>query len=144
MLVDDHQMLREGLRILINGEDEMAVIGEAASGEEALTLMFDLNPDVVIMDLGLPGIGGLAAIKSIRDSSLECKIVVLTMNNNKTMISQSFKAGANGFVPKSTAHIYLLEAIRTVIEGERYLDPDAAADMAEEVADQFENSDDSL
>ena len=140
LLVDDHQMLREGLRILINGEEEMAVVGEAASGEEALALMYDLNPDVVIMDLGLPGIGGLAAIKAIRDSSHECKIVVLTMHGEKAMISQSFKAGANGFVPKSTAHTHLLEAIRTVYAGERYLDPDAAVSMVEEVTDRFEKA----
>lgn len=140
LLVDDHQMLRDGLKILIDGEPEMVIIGEAQTGEEALGIIEQLSPDVVVMDLGLPGIGGLATIKSIRKKCIACKIVVLTMHGEQEMITQSFKAGADGFVPKSTAHTHLLDAIRTVTSGERYLDPDAAIDMVEEVTIRFEKA----
>lgn len=140
ILVDDHQILRDGLKILIDGESDLEVIGEAKNGEEAIILVDTLHPDVVIMDLGMPGMGGLDAIRLVKKTSSKSKVVVLTMHGEKEMISQSFKAGSDGFVPKSIAHSHLLEAIRTVVKGERYLNPDSAVNLMEEVSQRFEKT----
>ncbi|MBT3670623.1 MAG: response regulator transcription factor [Bacteroidetes bacterium] len=140
MLVDDHQILRDGLKILIDGEADLDVIGEANNGEEALSLVNNLKPDVIIIDLGMPGMGGLEAIRLIKKTSSKSKVVVLTMHGEKEMISQSFKAGSDGFVPKSIAHSSLLEAIRAVMKGERYLNPDSAVNLMEDVSQRFEKT----
>ena len=140
VLVDDHQMLRDGLKILINGEPDIEVVGEAKTGEEALKMVEIFNPDVTIMDLGMPGMGGLEAIRLLKNQARTRKIVVLTMHGEHEMISQSFKMGSDGFVPKSSAHSHLLEAIRTVQRGERYLHPDAAVDLMEDMTRRFEKT----
>lgn len=136
MLVDDHQMLRDGLRILIESEDDLRIMAEATSGEEALEILGGegADVDVVVMDLGLPGMGGLEAIETIRRLDLSCRVVVLTMHNDRAIISRAIKAGIDGFVPKSAAHTHLLEAIRTVNAGEQYLHPRSMGAIFPELA----------
>lgn len=140
ILVDDHQMLRDGLKILIESEPDIKVVGEASTGEQAMSLVKTLEPDIVVMDLGMPGIGGLEAIKAIKRQSPMSKVVVLTMHGEQEMISESFKAGADGFVPKSTAHTNLLNALRAILRGERYLHPDAAVGFMDDVTQRFEKT----
>lgn len=125
MLVDDHQMLRDGLRLLIESEGDLRIVAEATSGEETLEALagLEVDVDVVVMDLGLPGMGGLKAIEEIRRRDIDCRVVVLTMHNDRAIISRAIKAGIDGFVPKSAAHTNLLEAIRAVHHGEEYLHP---------------------
>jgi two-component system response regulator NreC len=125
MLVDDHQMLRDGLRLLIETENDMRIVAEAASGEETLDMLsMDLGGvDVVVLDLGLPGMGGLDTIVEMRRRDLACRVVVLTMHNDRAIISRAIKAGVDGFVPKSAAHSHLLQAIRAVYQGQQYLHP---------------------
>lgn len=140
VLVDDHQMLRDGLKLLIDGEADMITVGEAQTGEESIAVVIELQPDVVVMDLGMPGRGGLEAIRELRGRSSSQKIVILTMHGEQEMITESFKAGCDGFVPKSTAHTHLLEAIRSVINGERYLHPDVAVGMMEGMTERHEKA----
>jgi DNA-binding NarL/FixJ family response regulator len=140
VLVDDHKILRDGLKILIDGEPDFEVVGEANNGEEALVIAEAIEPDVIIMDLGMPGLGGLNAIRALKSKSSKSKIVVLTMHGEKEMISQSFKVGCDGFVPKSIAHSHLLEAMRTVIKGERYLNPNSAVNLMEGESQRFEKA----
>lgn len=140
LLVDDHQMLRDGLRLLIGGYEEFEVVGEAQSGETALLLIEKLLPDVVVVDLGLPGMSGLEVIQQIRNKPYDCKIIVLTMHGEHEMIAEAFKVGSNGFIPKSAAHTHLLEAIHAVLRGERYLHPDSAVEMMEKVTNRFEKT----
>lgn len=140
LLADDHQMLRDGLKILINGEPDLEVVWEAESGEEVIEIVSEFDPDVIVMDLDMPGMGGMEAIVQLSKLNYQNKIIVLTMHAEQGIISQVFKAGIAGFVSKSNAHFRLLEAIRIVYKGERYLYPDDAVNLMEKVTLRFEKS----
>lgn len=136
-LVDDHQMLKDGLGVLLDEEQDLTVVGQASSGEEALREIQEHEIDVIIMDIGLEGMSGLETIKLIRKQGLMMKIIVLSMHSDQEIISQVFKVGSNGFVPKSTAHDHLLTAIRSVSKGEIYLHPEAAAEAIQKMSKQY-------
>ena len=131
LLVDDHQVLRDGLRLLLESAPDLEVIGEAADGQEAIALADQLLPDLIVMDLGLPDISGIEVSRIIRESHPSIKIVVLSMHTSKEFVVSAIEAGAVGYVPKSTTHESLLEAIRTVSSGSRYLHPIAATSLME-------------
>lgn len=140
ILVDDHQVLRDGLRALLEEEDDVQVIAEAGTGEEAIRLSIEKSPDVVVMDLGLPSKSGFEAIKDIRSQNLPVRIVVLSMYISRELIIQAIQAGSDGYVSKSSAHTDLLQAIRTVNAGKRYLHPEAATAVIDELLDKKEES----
>lgn len=123
VLVDDHKMLREGLRVLLQSEADFSVIGEAGTAAQAVNLVHDTQPDVVILDLGLPDSSGLDVIRKIRAGHGDTRIVVLSMHTNQEFVKQAIEAGCDGYVPKSSAHKSLIRAIRVVQAGERYLHP---------------------
>jgi DNA-binding NarL/FixJ family response regulator len=133
LLVDDHKMLREGLKALLESEEDMQVIGEADTGEQAIQLGIELKPDIIVMDLGLPDMNGVSAIRAIRDRNKKSQIIVLSMYANKVVVMQSIEAGCAGYVPKSSAHTDLLDAIHTVLEGKRFLHPTAATALVESI-----------
>jgi two-component system response regulator NreC len=133
LLVDDHKVLRDGLRSLLESEADMRIIAEADSGQQAIQLTLEQNPDIVIMDLGLPDMNGLEAIRQIRCQNQSSGIIVLSMYSRKEFVRQAIEAGANGYVPKSSAHTSLLRAIRVVQSGERYLHPKAATALVESI-----------
>lgn len=126
LLVDDHQILREGLKALLDSEADLHVIAEASTGWEAIRQAELSHPHVIIMDLGLPDISGLEAVQEIRKLGLEIKIIVLTMHSQKKFVLQAMELGCDGYVPKSSAHESLLQAIRVVVAGESFLHPKAA------------------
>ncbi len=125
LLADDHAVLRAGLKALLNAEPDIRVTGEAANGEEAVRLAQALAPDVLVLDLNMPGIGGLAALKKLRSSGYQGRILVLTMHPEERYLFQVLQEGGNGYVLKSSADTDLLEAIRAVRSGEVYLHPAA-------------------
>ncbi len=130
-------MLREGLKALLESEADMRVIAEADTGKQAIQLGIALQPDIIVMDLGLPDMNGVAAIRAIRDKNRKSQIIVLSMYANKEVVMQSIEAGCAGYVPKSSAHTDLLDAIHTVLEGKRFLHPTAATALVESItADQ--------
>ena len=133
LLVDDHPMLRGGLRVLLEAEEDIIVIGEAATGEEAVTMAISLSPEVIVVDLGLPDISGFEVIKQIRAQQGDEKrgIVVLSMHTRREFVLKAIEAGADGYVPKSSTHVSLLDAIRVVHSGERYLHPLAASALVQ-------------
>lgn len=131
LLVDDHQVLRDGLRALLETEDDLEVIGDASSGEEAVELARQLEPDVVVMDLGLPEMSGFEASQEILTTDDQIKIVILSMHIKRDFVAKAIEIGCAGFVPKSTTHESLLEAIHTVQDGENYLHPTAASALFE-------------
>ena len=134
LLVDDHQILREGLRALLDSETDMRVVAEAGSGKDAIKLTAEHTPDIVVMDLGLPDMSGLDAIREIRKLNNGVRTVVLSMHTQREFVLQAIDAGCDGYVPKSTAHTSLLQAIRTVQAGERFLHPKVATVLMESLA----------
>lgn len=125
LLVDDHTVLRAGLRALLGAEPGIEVVGEAASGGEALRKVEDLQPNIVVMDLTMPGTSGLEAIRHISRHYPDVRTLVLTMHSEEQFIVGTIKAGGSGYVLKNAADVELIDAIRTVHAGEPYFQGDA-------------------
>jgi two-component system response regulator NreC len=126
LLVDDHAVLRAGLRALLEAEADFLVVGEAATGEEGVMKAKQLLPDVVLMDLSMPGAGGLAAVREISALGKEIRTLVLTMHGEEEHLLPVLEAGGSGYVNKRSADEELIEAIRTVASGEVFLYPSGA------------------
>jgi two-component system, NarL family, response regulator NreC len=131
LLVEDQVLLREGIRTLLSFEADLEVVGEAGNGLEAVRQVDKLQPDLVLMDLSMPIMGGIEAIKEIRSKWKDLKIVTLTVNETEEYISASLKAGANGYVLKDSTKDELLRAIREVLAGKRVLSPGASDKIIE-------------
>lgn len=140
LLADDHKMLRDGLRALLEGEDGMQVIAEAGNVQDTIQLTIELIPDILILDLGMPGGSGLDVIRKIRESGVGVRIVVLSMHSGREMVMEALQAGSDGYVPKSSAHTDLIQAIRVVYAGKRFLHPDAAIALVDNILDRQEES----
>ena len=125
ILVDDHPVLRTGLRTLLQNEADLEVVGEAGEGWQAVELASQLSPDVVVMDLALPGMGGLDATREIRRRGLKCAVLVLTAQAEERYLFPVLQAGASGYVRKDVADEQLVEAVRMVAGGGVFLEPEA-------------------
>lgn len=125
ILVDDHPILRTGLRALLEQEKDIRVVAESGDGWEAITLVARYSPDVVVMDLALPGLGGLDATREIRQRGFSCAVLVLTAQAEEHYLFPVLQAGSLGYVRKDAADDELIKAIRTVARGQVYLDPRA-------------------
>lgn len=125
LLVDDHAVLRAGLKALLDAEDDLRVVGEGGTGEEGIDKVKLLKPDVVVMDLSMPGIGGLEATKKIAELGLGTKVLVLTVHAEEEYLLPVLEAGGSGYVTKTSADIDLIQAIRTVSRDEVFLYPSA-------------------
>ena len=123
MLVDDHPLVLSGIAALLSKVPDLKVIAEASSAEEALEILESHNPQIILMDFKMPGMGGLAAIPQIVLCRPEAKVIVLTTYIQEPLASSVLKAGAKGYVSKNTSFETLLKAIRQVHAGKRYLDP---------------------
>ena len=126
LLVDDHAMFRAGIRALIEAEGRMEVIGEASSGDEAVDRVRELKPDLVVMDLAMPGSNGLEATRRISALGLDTSVLVLTVHAEEEYLVPVVEAGASGYLTKTSADTDLLEAIRVVARGQVFLPPKAA------------------
>lgn len=126
LLVDDHIVLRAGLRALLESEEDMVVVGEASTGEEGVEAVRRIRPDVVVMDLTMPGAGGLAALKEIKQLDVPSRVLILTMHSEDEYLLAVLEAGGSGYVRKTSADHDLTTAIRTVAKDEVYLYPSAA------------------
>jgi DNA-binding NarL/FixJ family response regulator len=122
-IAEDHQTVREGIKLLVNAQPDMEVIGEAGDGETAIKEVARLNPDIVLMDISMPTMNGLKATKRLRAASSEVKILTLTRHTDDGYLQQLIGAGANGYVLKQSAPNELINAIRTIGEGNAYIDP---------------------
>lgn len=130
LIVDDHAVLRSGLRLLLEREDDLEPVAEAGSAEEALRAVERVHPTVVLMDLEMPGMGGLDGIARLRDRHPELPVVVLSMHGEAEDVRQAFEAGAAGYVLKTAVDEELVRAIRAVAAGERYLHPSLGVMLA--------------
>lgn len=123
LIADDHAILRAGIRALLQLQEGMHVVAEAADGREALAQVRAFEPDVVLMDIGMPGIDGLAATYEIKACHPETAVLVLTQHENREYVLPALQAGASGYVLKRAPDDSLIQAIRIVASGETYLDP---------------------
>ncbi len=126
LLADDHTMFRAGLKALLEPEGRVEVVGEASDGDEAVEKARTLKPDVVVMDLSMPGTNGLDATRSIASLGLDCKVLVLTVHAEEEYLVPVVEAGGSGYLTKTSADKDLIEAIKVVARGEVYLPPRAA------------------
>jgi two-component system response regulator NreC len=126
LLVDDHEVVRGGLRMLLENEPDLVILGEANTGEQALDLVEKLHPDVVIMDITLPDISGIEATRRIKESYPAVAVVALTIHEDQQYFFEMLQAGASGYVPKRAAPDDLITAIRAAHRGEMYVYPSLA------------------
>ena len=130
LIVDDHPMLREGIAAVIANESDMALVGEASNGEEGIERFRTLQPDVTLMDLQMPGMDGIEAITAIRAETPDAKILVLTTYAGDAQALRALRAGAAGYLLKSSLRVELMDSVRAVYQGQRAV----AAPVAHEIA----------
>jgi len=138
LLVDDHTLVRKGLRSLLEGEEGMEVLGEAQDGREAIQKVEELHPDVVLMDIAMPVLNGLEATRQIKKRFPEVRVVALTMHAAEEYIFRILRAGASGYVVKQAAPAELVSAIEVVYRGDSFLSPSISSKVVEEYIRQAE------
>ncbi|HZR17564.1 MAG TPA: response regulator transcription factor [Verrucomicrobiae bacterium] len=133
-LVEDHDVVREGLRALLQSQPDLEVVGDARDGSEAVKLVRQTSPDVVVMDIAMPVVNGLDATRQIRRAVPETKILVLSSYDDCDCVEQMVQAGVKGFLSKRTAALYLAEAIRAIRAGKTFFSPEVAKRVREQQA----------
>ncbi len=133
LIADDHAVLRSGLRMLLNSHPAYQVVGEAGDGRELLALAERLQPDLILLDLNMPVLGGLDALAALRRLAPAARIVVLTMHDEESYLRQALRQGASGYVLKKAADTELLSAIQAVLRGEVYVHPSMTRSLLEDL-----------
>lgn len=123
LLAEDHETVREGLKLLVNGQPDMSVVGEAADGRDVIERARELKPTAIVMDLNMPRMNGLAATRILLETLPSISVIVLTRHNDRAYVKEMFDAGASGYVLKQSASAELLNAIRSAVAGQPYVDP---------------------
>ena len=138
LLADDHEVVRDGVRALLEKQADMAVIGEAADGREATQLAEDLHPDVIVMDVGMPNLNGIDATRRILAAHPQIGVVMLSMHQDESYVLRSLKAGAKGYLLKESLRSDILEAIRAVAQGRSFLTRKISRMMQEDYIQEME------
>jgi len=131
LLADDHKIVRDGLRALLEREDDMAVVGEAENGRDAVRLARDLGPDVIVMDISMPDLNGMEATRQIGRRCPHTRVMALSVHADRRFVTEMLKAGACGYLLKDSAFEELVSGIRTVVDGHTYLCPRVADAVVE-------------
>lgn len=124
LIVDDHEVVRDGLRNILTSLDNISIAGEAGNGEDAVKMYSSLKPDLVIMDISMPGMNGIEATRVIKEKDPDARILILTMHDNQEYLNQIIRSGAKGFILKNTDKEELLDAVRTVAGGDNFFSKD--------------------
>lgn len=135
LLVDDHALFRSGIRLLLQGEADFKIVGEAADGLEAVKSAHQLRPNVVLLDLHLPGLSGLEALRLIKEDVPECSVLMLTVSEDAGEVVTALRSGADGYVLKNAEASYLVESIRKVVRGESVVSPELTGKLVEQLRD---------
>jgi two-component system response regulator NreC len=123
VLADDHKLMRSGLRVLLEQQQDFAVVGEASDGREAVTLVSSQKPDVLVMDIGMPNLNGIEAAAQITQNHPEISVVMLSMHSDESYVLRALKAGAKGYLLKDSAETDLIRAVHSVAEGKSFFSP---------------------
>lgn len=127
VIAEDHTLFRQGLKALLSLEPEFEVVGEAADGFQAIQSAKELKPDIILLDISMPRVDGMAAIREIKSVCPEAKVLILTVHKTEEHVLETLKSGASGYVLKDASHEEFLLAMRSVLQGKRYLSPDISA-----------------
>jgi DNA-binding NarL/FixJ family response regulator len=133
LIVDDHPVTRDGLRTALELSDEVSIVGEAGTGEEAVERVEKLTPDVVFMDVRMPGIGGIEATRKIREASPTTRVILFTVDESRNAISEAIQAGVSGYLLKDASAEELVDAAKHAIEGKAVIHPQLTRAFIEEV-----------
>ena len=139
-ITEDHTILRAGLKALLTTNPLFEVVGESDNGRDAIRYVAETKPDLVLMDLNMPGLSGVEAIRKIRSRNPETKVLVLTMHDSEEYVQASLEAGANGYVLKDATHAELMIAAERVLAGKTYLSPDIAEKVVSSYLSSKKNS----
>jgi len=142
MVVDDHSLVREGIIALLTMQDDFDVVGEASDGREAIKAATKLRPDIILMDISMPGLGGMEATLEIRKDLPETRILVLSQYDDMEYVNRFLKAGVSGYVLKSAGGAELIAAVKAVSRGASYLDPSVAQRVIQGFVGQREDVED--
>ncbi len=132
LIADDHSMIRQGLKQILELENDMTVIAQASDGSEAISLARQFKPDVILMDINMPGTNGLQAIKDLKAEKSTARIIVLTMHEDREYLFKTLQFGAEGYVLKDAEPSVLIEAIRNVYKGRNYIQPNMTRELVRE------------
>jgi len=132
VIVEDHKLFREGLRLILNGEKSFEIVGEATNGLQAIDVISDLKPDVVLLDIKMPELSGIEVISIVKNKSPETKMLMLTASEDEANILQSLKAGAKGYLSKNASTSVLFKAIKVVHRGELWVERKLVANLFHE------------
>ena len=141
LVVDDHAIMRDGIRALLSLHDDVEIVGEAATGQEAIQKAQELSPDVIIMDIAMPGMDGLEATRRILKQNPKAKILILTQHDDREYVLSSIKAGSSGYLPKRALGSEMISAIRAVYRGDSFLYPSAASALIKDYRHYSQESD---
>jgi len=140
LVADDHAIIREGLRVMLGNQPDIEVVGTAANGREAIQLVDEHDPDVAVIDISMPELNGIEAIQQILPRHPHMKVVVLSIHGTKPYVYRALKAGAKGYLMKETAGLEVVDAVRAVYRGERYLSQSIADLLTTESSHKLESS----
>ena len=134
LIADDHGVLRAGLRALLRAESDLEIVGEAADGEQALRLVDELNPDIILLDISIPGLGGIEVTRRLKEVWSEVRVLILTVHEDESLLQEAIQAGAAGYIVKRAAESELIDAIRAVSRGDLYVHPAMTRALLKEMA----------
>jgi two-component system, NarL family, response regulator NreC len=140
LLADDHTLMRRGLRLIVEQQPDLVVVGEAEDGRQAVALSASLKPDVAVLDIGMPNLNGIEAAKQITDGESGTAVVILSMHADETYILRALKAGARGYLLKDSAESDLVRAIRSVAEGKSFFSPAVSKVMLEDYVKKLQRT----
>jgi len=141
LLADDHKIIREGLKSLIDKQPDMQVVGEADNGRETVRLARELKPDVIVMDISMPDLNGIDATRQILSETPDVKVIALSMHTDKRFVVRMLKAGASGYLLKDCAFDELAKAINTVLSDQTYLSPEITTVVVQDIVHQTSTTD---
>lgn len=129
VIADDHPVVRQGITQILELESDIKVIGQASNGEEAVNVVHELKPNIVLMDINMPILNGIQAMQKLKDDGIDCKVIVLTIHSEKEYLMKTVQLGASGYVLKDSEANVLIDAIRKVYNGGTYIPSDLAAEL---------------